>query len=227
MQRLQRDGDNTSSVFQRLGRAWNNNRQGIASLDNQMRGLGLLLVIGFSQQLITVLGGLGGAFIAVASSAAQAGAAVGGMFVAGIAQALPMIGLLGAAMSRVSSVMDAVKQAQTTQQQQAVQGATANRRVADSADAVANAEESAADAHRRVKEAQEDLTKARQEAREELEDLIQAENDAKLAAVGAALSQAEAQQALIKAQAQGDVGGIQRAQLALLQAQSDAHEKVA
>ena len=60
----------------------------------------------------------------------------------------------------------------------------------------------------------------------DLEDLIATENEAKLAAIGAALSQAEAQRQLIAAQARGDVGGIQRAQLGVLQAQADAEDKL-
>ena len=71
------------------------------------------------------------------------------------------------------------------------------------------------------------MTQARKDAREDLEDLIRAENDAKLAAIGAALSQAEAQKALQQAQARGDTEGIQRAQLGVLEAQANAEENIA
>jgi phage-related protein len=214
-----REANNTSGVFRTLVNELRNNSDSIATLDNQFRGLGLLAVIGFAQQLITVLGGLAGSLFAVASSAAEAAASLGGMATAGLAQAIPVIGLLGAAFAQAKGAMDAMKQAQLERQQAAVQGASADRRNADAADAVAAAQ-------KRLRDAQTGLTKAREDGRKELEDLIQAENDAKLAAIGAALSQKEAQQALVKAQATGDTAGIQRAQLALLQAQSDATDSL-
>ena len=214
-----KEGRNTSGVFRTLFSELRNNSDSIATLDNQFRGLGLLTIIGFAQQLITVLGGLAGSLFSVAASAAEAAAALGGMATAGIAEAIPVIGLLGAALFQAKGAMDAMKQAQLERQQQSVQGQGADRRSADAADAVAAA-------HKRLKDAQIALTKARKDGQRELEDLIQAENDAKLAAIGAALSQKEAQQALIKAQATGDTAGIQRAQLQLLQAQSDAQDSL-
>ena len=235
-----REVDHGIGVFRQLGRTISENKESVATLDNQLRGIGWLAAFTFAQELITVLGGLGGAFVAVASSAAQAGAAIGGTFVAGIAQALPSIGLLGAAMSRVGSVMDVVKQAQTAQQAAAVQGAGAHRRTADAADTARNAQdglrnsqdglrdsqEGLADAQRRLAEAQGDITTARREARRDLEDLIAAEKRADLAARGAVLSQKEAQEQLRLAMASGDVEGIARAELAVLEAQADAEEKL-
>jgi len=203
-----REGEKTGGVFSKLRGIFGGNSDSVATLDNKLRGLGLLIVVGFAQQLINVLGGLAGAFVAVGSSAAAAGTAIGGMFIAGIGQALPAIGLLGAALVRVKSVMDAVKQAQAAQQQGAVQEATAHRRVADAADT--------------LREAQERLTKARKEARRDLQDLILAEREAELAAIGAALSQKEAQQALRDAIATG--GDVQRAQLDLQEANARAEE---
>jgi len=216
-----------------LKQMFDHNTGSVAAFDNQLRGLLLLGAVGFAQQLITVLGGLAGSFLAVASSAAQAAAAIGGMFVAGIAEALPMVGIFAATMFRVKAVMDAVNQSQLLQQQQATKAATAGKKQADAADAIANAEDGLKSAHDgvaeaqdRLAEAQDKLGEARRQGRRELEDLIRAENDAKLAALGAALSQKEAQQALIAAQQRGDVEGIQRAQLAVLEAQSDAEDKL-
>ena len=236
----QQEAGRGSSVFSQLSQAFNKNRESAAGLDNQLRGIGWLAAFGFAQQLITVLGGLGGAFVAVAASAAQAGAAIGGMFVAGIAQAMPAIGLLVGAMARVTSVMDAVKQAQNAQQAAAVQGAGASRRSADAADTVRNAQdglrssqeslrdshESLADAQRRLAEAQGDIAKARQDARRDLEDLILAEKRADLAARGAVLSQKEAQEQLRLAMASGDVESLARAELSVLESQVDAEEKL-
>ena len=221
-----RDGSSTGNVFRQLGHIIAENKESVSTLDNQLRGIGWLAAFGFAQELITVLGGLGGAFVAVASSAAQAAAAIGGTFVAGIAQAMPAIGLLAGALSRVGSVMDAVKQQQNAQQSAAVQGAGASRRVADATDTIRNAQDGLANANRNVKDAQEGLTQARKDAREELDDLAAAEKQADLAARGAVLSQKEAQEALRLAMAGGDVEGIARAELGVLEAQADAEEKL-
>jgi len=220
------DGKKTGNSLRSLISDFKQGRSSVAQFDNNLRGMAMLAAAGFAQQLITVLGGLVGQLVAVAGSAATAGAALGGIFVAGIAQAIPAIGLFAAALNQVKSVMQAVKQQQLERQQASVQGQQADKRNAAATDQVKNAQEGLADAQRRLKEAQANLTEERGKARRELQDLIAAENQAKLAAVGAALSQREAQQALIRAQATGDVQGIQRAQLGLLQAQADAHDKV-
>jgi hypothetical protein len=188
----------------------------IAQLDNNLRGLGLLAAFAASQQLITGLVGLGGQFVSVASSAAMAGTAIGGMATAGVAQALPMLGLLGAALVRVKGVMDAVNQAQLLQKQNAVQGAKASRAQADGVDAVANAHDSLADAQDRASEATKRVTEAQREARRELQDMILAQKEATLAAKGAALSERDAQAALAQAIAEG--GDVERAQLGVQEA---------
>ena len=149
-------------MFSSLGKVFSGNSSSVAGFDNQLRGIGMLAAVGFAQQLITVLGGLAGGFVAVAASAAQAGAAIGGTFVAGVGQALPAIGLLSAALFRVSAVMDVVKQAQLTQKQDAVQQAGASRRVADATDSVRTAQEGLANSQRQVREAQEGLTQGSQ-----------------------------------------------------------------
>jgi phage-related protein len=226
LRQTERDADRSSGSFKNLNSWLEKNSGSVAGLDNTLRGVGWLAAAGFANQLITVLGGLAGELVAVAASAAQAASALGGIFVAGVGQALPVIGILGAALHQVMGVMDAFKQAQLERQTAFVQDATATRRTAAASDTLRNAQDSLNEAQRRVKDSQEGLTKARQDARQELKDLIQAENDAKLAAVGAALSQKEAQQALIAAQAKGDTEGIQRAQLALLQAQADAEQSI-
>jgi hypothetical protein len=189
----------------------------IASLDNNLRGLGLLAAFAASQQLLTGLIGLGGQFVAVASSAAMAGTAIGGGVVAGVAQALPAVGLLTAALVRVKGVMDAVNQAQNLQKQQFAQGEKAGRAQADATDAIANAHDSLRDAQERVVEATKKVTEAQRDARRELEDMILAQKEASLAAKGAALSEEEARAALAKAVAEG--GDVRRAQLELAEAE--------
>lgn len=218
----------SSGVARRLEnftRAINRQGNGVAALDNQLRGLLVLAVITFAQQLITSLVGLVGAFGAVASSAAAAGAAIGGVFAAGLTQALPLIGLIIASLARLKSVMDVVKQSNLVDQQSFTRQATSSKKLADTTDAVANAQDGLraanqrlADAHRNLTERQNDLNAARQQAKRDLRDLIQAERDAELAARGAALSQAEAQDALRRAVSTGDVEGLQRAELGVLEA---------
>lgn len=202
----------------------------IASLDNRLRSVGILLAFTFAQQLIGALVGLGGQFVAVGSSAAAAGGFIAGAFVGGIAQALPAVGLLTAALQRAGAVMDVINQLETTRQQQFVQGAQANERAADSADTVANAQDSVRSALEGVSDAQDAATQAsrqhalaverlrdaRAQARRDLEDLILAERRAELAARGAALSQQEAQEALRQATLTGGGLDLQRAELDIL-----------
>lgn len=229
--------------MENLSRTINRQGESVSALDNQLRGLAVLAVMAFAQQLITAMAALGGAFGAVASSAAGAGAAIGGAFVAGMTQALPLIGLVIASLARLKSIMDVVQQSELVDEQkftrQAADQAGAGkkraddqkkladnqRRVADTTDAVTNAQDGLrdanqrlADTHRNLADRQDDLNKARQEARKDLRELIQAERDAELAARGAVLSQAEAQEALRLAVAGGDVEGLARAELGVLEA---------
>lgn len=206
----------------------------VRSLGSEMRGMLILGVIGFFQQLATAAMALGANLVALASSAAFAGAALGGALAAGAAQAIPAFGLLIAAFQQVGGVMDALKQRQNAQQQaatQQAQGADKQRnsveRLANAHDAVVNAQDRLAestrgisDAQRRVGEAQEGvrraqerLNEARKDGRRELEDLINAEREAELAARGAALSQEEAQRALRAAIQGGDQLRIAQARL--------------
>lgn len=154
----------------------------VAKLDNRLRGLLVAAVFAFFQQLVSVTGALAGTLISVASAAVQAGEALGGAFVAGAAQALPVIGLLVAAWGRVGAVFKAVQQAQkdaVRANQEHQQAATAQ---ANAADRVRTAQQALADAQRRVTQAQEALTKARRDSTRQLEDLIDAERRARLEA---------------------------------------------
>jgi archaellum component FlaC len=176
----------------------------IASFDNFLRGLMSLGIAGFFQQLFLLAGAAAGALAALASSALYAGGALGGGLVAGIAQALPVIGILGAAIYRLKAVFDAAQQSQLLEQQQSYLGAKQHKKAADTADAVRSAQDRLAEAHRRVSEAQDNLTDARQRAIDKLEDLILAER-------GASLSVEESRKAIARAAAQGDTGALDRA----------------
>jgi hypothetical protein len=217
--------------FNRL--ADNANRAGgsVARVDNELRGMIVLAVMAFAEQLITLLLSAAGAATSLASSAAFAGAAIGGALVAGIAQALPVLGLFVASFLRVKQVMDAVQQAQLVDQQNFQRQNDNRKKQADTSDQVANAEDSVknaeqgvADAHRRLADSQRALTNARRDAQRQLRDLIFAERDAELQARGAALSQADAQEALRRAVTGGDVAGLSGAELNVLETRQSRRE---
>lgn len=154
--------------------------QKIATFDNFLRGLAAVSVFAFFNQLILLAGAAASNLLSLASSASLAGAALGGGLAAGLAQALPMLGIFAAALIRFKAVMDAVRQANLLQQQESYRAPERNRRIADSVDQVRAAEDRLADAHRRVRDAQEQLTQARETARRKLEDLILTERGARL-----------------------------------------------
>lgn len=193
--------DNMGAAFQRAG-------VHVRSLGSEMRGILILAVIGFFQQLATAAISLGGNLIALASSAAQAGAALGGALAAGAAQAIGPIALLVGAFQRVGAVMDAVKQHQNALQQGATQANAQNEKQADTAGRVA-------DANRALTDAQDRLREAREQAAEQLEDYINAERRAELQARGASLSIEEAQRELREALTGGDQLRIAQARLGL------------
>lgn len=189
----------------------------IASFDNFLRGLLSLGIAAFFNQLFLLAGAAAGALFSLASSAAQAGAAVGGALVAGIAQALGPLGLLVAAAARVKSVIDAVQQANLLQQQQSYQGAQQDRARASAIDQVRGAQERLADAQRRVVTAQRDVNRARQEGIDKLRDLVLAER-------GLMLGVEETREAVRRAAASGDTSALPRAFLARDQAATNLNQ---
>ena len=200
-----------------LGDTINSTGGSIATLDNRLRGIALLLLFSFAQQLITGLIGLGGALVAVSGSAAMAGAAIAGGLAAGLAQSIPIVGLLIGALARLKSVMDVVDAAQKLEQAQFTKSGAASKAAADRADALTSAQD-------RLTDAQENLGRVRKQAERDLQDLILAEKSAELAARGAVLSQAEAQEALRRATQTGDVEGIARAELSVIESQVRSEE---
>jgi hypothetical protein len=178
--------------------AFTNASQKIATFDNFLRGLAAISVFAFFNQLILLAGSAASNLISLASSASYAGAALGGGLVAGLAQALPMLGILAAALTRFKAVSDAVRQSDLLQQQESYRAPARNRRIADSIDQVRNAQERLSDANRRQQQAQEQLTQARETARRKLEDLILTER-------GATLSVEESQTAIRNASSVSDL----------------------
>lgn len=168
----------------------------LARLGANLHGVGIALGIAFIQPLISGLVGLAGAFTAVASSAIQAGVAIGGTFVAGAAQAVPLVGLLVAALTRVAAVTKAVNAAQKEQLKGANQGINTANAQRNAAETVINAQHGVRDATERVTEAQRNLTETRQDARREVEDLINAERRAQLQSEAADLALFESRENL-------------------------------
>ncbi len=191
-------------------------------LAGNIRGLLVIGVIAFSQQLISAFVALAASALAVAAAAAQAGAALGGAFVAAAGQALPTIGLLVAAFGRIGAVFEAVKlfnvQATKAGYDQAkaadTQADSADRQAA-AADRVASAQEQAAASSQRVQDATDALTEARERARQKIEDLGLAEREA-------SRSQFDAGQDIARAISSGDVGALEELRLRQDQARLNA-----
>lgn len=146
----------------------NDASKGVAAFDNLIRGLLVLSIALFFQQLFVAVLGLASALGALASSAVAAGGALGGALAAGAAQAIPALGILFAFISRFSAVLNAVKQSNLAQQQESYKGAKAATAQTGALNGVVSAQE-------RVAEAQKKVTEARIKARKALEDLILSE----------------------------------------------------
>jgi hypothetical protein len=229
-----RAGSETNSLggyFSELIGHVRQSQQSIARFDNTLRGLGVFLAVGLMQQLITVVIALGGALVELASSAAMAGAALGGALVAGIGQAIPVIDLLAAAFQRVHTVMQAVTEQMLVRQQRDAQQQKGNASQISSTNSLANAHDSLKNSQQGVLTAQQgllasqvNLTRARFQAQRQLQDLILSEQQAALAARGATLSEAAAQRQLVEAVAGGDVSGVVQGQLNVAEQQLNLHQ---
>ncbi len=190
----------------------------ISSIGPAIRGLFVVGIIAFLNQIVTGATAAAGALVALAGSAFYAGGALAGGLSAGAAQAVPVLGLLAAVAQRFSKVIEAAKQKALVDQQAGGNAEKIARQTADAVDRVRSADEALGEAQRRQKTAQEGINGARKEATRQLQDLILAERDAELAAKGAVLSQKEAQDALQSAIQKGDLNQIRRAQLGVEQA---------
>lgn len=176
-----------------------------------------LFIVGIISTLLTLLVQLGAALVAIAASAVTAGAALGGALAAGAAQALPVVGLLAAAFSRLEAAMKVVDLREKERDQSAEDALTASKARQSAADSLADSQYSLAraiesvgdaekgirDAHERVKEAIDgqkdavkDLATARQEAARAIVDASLEERDARLSLEEAELSVLEAKQRL-------------------------------
>lgn len=177
------------------------------------RGFFLVFIIKFAEAAVSSVTALAGALVAVASSAIQAGVALGGIFVAGIAQALPVIGLFVATLQRLQLVNQALTLSQRARQQESTKSVAASN-------AARQAEEQKAQALRRVRDANEAVTdatkgliKTREDARRQLQDLTIAERQARLEQESSRLSTERSQFALRQSIQAGSVSDIAQSQL--------------
>jgi hypothetical protein len=180
-----------------------------------LRALIYVGVLVFFGQLVSGVIALAGAFTAVASTAIQAGGALGGALAAGAAQALPVVGLLAAAWGRVGAVFKAVQQNIKQHLQATKESSDAANRQRDAANRVADAQErvrdsqrSLVDANQRYTDSQENLNRALKEGQRQWEDIVAAERSAELQAERSVLSQSSAQEALAQAVRSGDASSV-------------------
>lgn len=174
----------------------------VAKIDNNLRGLLLVGVVAFSQQIISSLVSLAATLFSVGSAAVQAGAAIGGAFVAAAGQSIPVIGLLIAAFGRIGAVFDAVKLFNKETTRSGRDQAAAADAQAAAADRVASAQEGVVSAAQRVRDATEALTKSREDALRNIQDLNLAERAASAGGF-------QAETALRRAISGGDVGALE------------------
>lgn len=204
--KVDRDFSGLERSTNRLGHAMNRSSFSVAKVDNNLRGLMVIGIIAFSQQFISALVGVAGAATAVASSAVQAGAALGGAFVAAGAQALPVIGLLISAFGRLQAVFKAVKLFNLQQTKAGYDQSQVGQKQADAADRITSAQEQVASATQRVRDATDALTTARERALRNIQDLDLAERRASRGKFDAAT-------ALQRAASSGDLGALEGLQI--------------
>jgi hypothetical protein len=229
-----------------LGRFFRNTRAGsdeanqsLSKLNASFQGFQVAFAIKYAQALLTALVGLGTTLFNIASAAAQAGAALAGAFAAGAAQAVPVIGVLVASLTRVASILKLVKEENQNQLLASHNATLANKRQADGINAVRSAQQALADstrgvaraqvqaaqqqadADRRVREARNNLNLVYRQSKRDVQDLMNAEREAELQARGASLSLEDARRALREAIATGDVASIGQAQLSVDEARNN------
>jgi hypothetical protein len=201
------------SAVGQMGAAFGAARRDINSFIN-VRWVAILSII---QTLGPLIVQLGGALIALGSSAVVAAAGIGGAFLAGIAEAIPAVGLVVAAFRDLQGAMKVVQERQQARESaaQSAQASENARRsaVQQLADAhyqlgqaiysVGQAERGLRDAHQQVtdaeraqREAVQGLADARQQAARNIVDAAFAEKDAELSLQEAVLGVLDAKQRL-------------------------------
>jgi hypothetical protein len=166
-----------------------------------------LLVIGLVQSLLTVVAQLAAALVAVASSAVLAAGALGGALIAGISQALPVVGLLAAAFYELQNAMKVVQLRQQANQSRANDQATqlkeqkaAVQSLADAHYSLQQALQQTQDAQRGIRDAHQRVADAIKEQRDAIKGLADAEQQAKRKIVDAAFDERDSALALQEAE---------------------------
>lgn len=158
---------------------------------NQLVNARWLFIITLWTTFVTVLIQLGVALVEVGSSAIKAGAALGGAFTAGVLQAVSVVGLLRAALSRISEVFSLAEE----QDKLRIRSSTDAKAQAE---AEANAQDNLTDALEEQQDAVKDLAQARKDARRALVDSAMAEKDAILSVAEAELAVVQAKERLLE-----------------------------
>jgi hypothetical protein len=202
---MDRDVNLVRNAFTRLGFAAGS----VFKNFDQLVNLRWLFLTGILTIFFTLVTQIGTALVALASSAIQAGAALGGAFLSGIAQALPVVGLLAAALSRFNTVLDAVKLNEklgAKAKDNVDQIRQAGQRLADAQYSVKKAMEGVKDAQYAVIQANKDLKNSYKDVKDATKELadakIQAARDivdANLEEKDAALSLKEAELGVLEA----------------------------
>jgi len=176
------DAGRAQSKMTQLGAAFG---RAISNI-NQFVNVRWLFLVGILQSILTIIVQLAAALVAVASSAVVAAGALGGALASGLAQALPVIGLLAAAFNRLEKAMKVV---QTRQQERNNADVDAKAKT----EARVAALDSLADAHYNVKQAvqalddsERGIRNARERATDAVKEQSQAEKDLALSRVNAA-----------------------------------------
>lgn len=200
---LDKDLEKLASTFGRLGFAIGSAFRDMNSFVN-LRWLfitsTIILFINLLTQLVVVL-------VSVASSAVLAASALGAAFAGGVAQAIPVVGLLIGAFNELSKAMDAVKLADkkdlnnandlkdsTEKKTQAIQ------RLADAHYTVKKAIESVSDAQYALNQSNQEVAKAYEDQKTAVKDLAQARKDAAQDIIDANLQEKDSALALEEAE---------------------------
>jgi hypothetical protein len=159
-----------SRALERVGFGSNDAAKKLRGLNAEFRGLLFAAAIKYAQSLVSVLVTLAAQLFAVASAATQAAVGIGAALGAGMAEAIPVVGVLAAAFARLASVLKAVKLQNQQQLTASHDAQAAARRQTTAADSIRAAEERVADAHRNTERAVKDLARTRSDAaREEID----------------------------------------------------------
>lgn len=221
-----RSSSDVGKFVQQIGAATDSIGIKIISLSAALRGARLAGLVGLFQPIVTGLVSLAGGFFNVAAGAGQAAATIGGVFISGLGQMIPMVSVGIAALIRLRDIFQAVQAAQAAKQEayfQPFQGLITNlqnvSQLISAEQQLANSYYTLQDAQVQVKESQMALTQARIDAIRNLQDLVLAERSAELQLKNANLSVVQAEQQLAAARAGGSQMAIQQAELGLQGAQ--------